>query len=182
VTADPAPNRRELIDAAVLVPVYRDAKGELRVVLVRRTEGGPHGGQIAFPGGKLDASDGSLRDAALREASEEIGLPPASVTVLAELGILETRATGFRIHPFLARVTRPAQWRIAVREVAQVLEPRIADLADPANQDAAMERFPQWPEAVRIEFTRIGPHRLWGATHRILKPLLPKLLKGAWEI
>ena len=171
---------RELIDAAVLVPVYRDAAGELRVVLVRRTEGGPHGGQIAFPGGKLDATDGSLRDAALREASEEIGLPPESVTVLAELGALETRVSGFRIHPFLARVVRPAEWRVAEREVAEVLEPRIRDLADPRHQDAAMERFPLWPEPVRIEFIRIGTHRLWGATHRILKPLLPQLLDGAW--
>ena len=182
MTAEPQPRRRELIDAAVLVPVYRDAAGELRVILVRRTAGGPHGGQIAFPGGKLDASDGSLRDAALREAREEIGLPPASVTVLAELDPLETRATGFRIHPFLARVERPAAWRVAEREVAEVLEPSVADLADPANRDAAMERFPQWPEPVRVEFVRVGAHRLWGATHRILTPLLPKLLDGVWEM
>src|SRR3977135_4014843 len=47
VSAGPAPAPRELIDAAVLVPVYRDAAGELRLVLVRRTEGGPHGGPIA---------------------------------------------------------------------------------------------------------------------------------------
>jgi 8-oxo-dGTP pyrophosphatase MutT (NUDIX family) len=174
--------RRQLVDAAVLVPVYRDAAGELRVILVRRTEGGPHGGQIAFPGGKLDAADGSLLEAALREAREEIGLPPASATVLAELGALETRATGFRIHPFLARVTRPATWRIAEREVAEVLEPRVTELADPANRDAALERLPQWPEPVRIEFIRVGSHRLWGATHRILKPLLPQLLNGKWTI
>lgn len=182
MTADPAPIRRELIDAAVLVPVFRDAAGELRVVLLRRTEGGPHGGQIAFPGGKLDAADRSLREAALREASEEIGLPPSAATVLAELGALETRATGFRIHPFLARVRRPDAWRIAEREVAEVLEPLVSELADPANRDASIERFPQWPDPVRIEYIRVGPHRLWGATHRILRPLLPQLLDGVWEI
>jgi 8-oxo-dGTP pyrophosphatase MutT (NUDIX family) len=182
VTAGPAPAPRELIDAAVLVPLYRDAEDELRLVLVRRTEGGIHGGQIAFPGGKLDATDGSLRDAALREASEEIGLAPASATVLAELEPLETRVTGFRIHPFLARVMRPERWRIAEREVAEVIEPRVAELADPANRDASMERFPQLPAPVRIDFIRIGPHRLWGATYRILEPLLPKLMAGEWQI
>lgn len=176
----PAP--RELVDAAVLVPVYRDTAGELRLVLVRRAEGGPHGGQIAFPGGKLDTSDGSLREAALREACEEIGLEPESVTVLAELDVIETRVTGFRIHPFLARVTPPERWRMAEREVAEVLEPRVAELADPANRDSSMELFVEWPEPVRIEFIRVGPHRLWGATYRILKPLLPALVGGEWEI
>jgi 8-oxo-dGTP pyrophosphatase MutT (NUDIX family) len=174
--------RRELVDAAVLVPVYRDAVGELRMVLLRRTAGGPHGGQIAFPGGKLDASDGSLREAALREACEEIGLPPASATVLADLDVIETRVTGFRIHPFLARVARPDHWRIAEREVAEVIEPRVSELVDPANRGVTMERFPQWPEPVRIEFIRIGPHRLWGATYRILGPLLPRLVDRTWEV
>ena len=182
MSAGPAPAPRELIDAAVLVPVYRDAAGELRLVLVRRTEGGVHGGQIAFPGGKLDASDGSLRDAALREACEEIGLERESVTVLAELDVIETRVTGFRVHPFLARVTPPERWRIAEREVAEVLEPRVTELADPANWDSSMERFAQWPEPVRIEFIRIGPHRLWGLTYWILKPLLPRLAGGGWGI
>ncbi len=182
MSAGPAPAGRELIDAAVLVPVYRDAQGELRLVLVRRTEGGIHGGQIALPGGKLDAQDGSLRDAALREACEEIGLEPESATIVAELDVLETRVTGFRIHPFLARVSRPERWRLAEREVAEVLEPRVVELTDPANRDAAMERFAQWPEPVRIEFIRIGPHRLWGATYRILSPLLPKLVAGEWGV
>ena len=170
----------ELLDAAVLVPVYRDAAGELRVVLLRRAEGGPHGGQIAFPGGKLDLADASLRDAALREAHEEIGLPPSNATVLETLGTIEVKVSGFRVHPFLARVVRPVEWKIAEREVAEVLEPRVSDLADPANLDANMQRFPQWPEPVRIEFIRIGEHQLWGATYRVLKPLLPKLLEGGW--
>ncbi len=182
MSANPGAPGRALGDAAVLVPVYRDGAGELRVVLVRRTEGGLHGGQIALPGGKLDARDGSLRDAALREAREEIGLEPRAATVLAELDPITTRSTGFRIHPFLARIERPATWRIAEREVAEVLEPSVAELADPAHHGASMERFPTWPEPVRIEFIRVGAHRLWGATHRILKPLLPRLLAGGWGL
>src|SRR5437016_866096 len=115
VTAGSAPAPRRLIDAAVLVPVYRDHAGVVRVVLVRRAEGGPHGGEIAFPGGKLDPDDGSLRDAALREAREEIGLPPGAAHVLAELSAFETRVSGFRIHPFLARIVPPETWRPAER-------------------------------------------------------------------
>jgi len=182
VTPDRVSPVPDIIEAAVLIPVYRDAQAELRVVLLRRAEGGPHGGQIAFPGGKIDAIDASPRAAALREADEEIGLPPANATVLEELDLLETRTTGYRIHPFLARIERPAEWRMAVREVAEVLEPRIADLADPRHHDSAMERFPQWPEAVRIDFIRIGPWRLWGITHRILRPLLSRLARGDWPV
>ena len=175
-------DRRELIDAAALVPMYRDPAGDLRVVLLRRAEGGPHGGQIAFPGGKLDAADASLMDAALREACEEIGLSPESATVLETLATIEINVSGFRLHPFLARVERPGSWTLAEREVAEVLEPRVLDLADPGNHDSHMQRFPQWPEPVRIEFIRIGEHQLWGATYRVLKPLLPKLLAGGWGL
>jgi len=172
---------REPIDAAVLVPIYRDAAGELRVVLLRRTAGGPHGGQIAFPGGKLDTTDPSLRDAALREAWEEIGLDPSAVEILTPLDPFETRATGFRIYPFLARVTRPEQWTIAEREVAEVLEPRVRDLVDPANRGHVMERFEGWPAPIRIDYIYIGPHRLWGATYKILTAMLPRLLAGEWS-
>jgi 8-oxo-dGTP pyrophosphatase MutT (NUDIX family) len=181
VTVEPVPQRTHYVDAAVLVPVYRDADGELRVVLLRRTEGGVHGGQVAFPGGKLDAGE-TPRDAALREAYEEIGLEPARVTVLGELPPLQTRASGFRIHPFLARIDRPPGWRPAIAEVAEVLEPTIAYLADPANHGSSLEKFPEWHEPVRIEFVRIGEARLWGATLRILKPQLHRLLEGAWEV
>jgi 8-oxo-dGTP pyrophosphatase MutT (NUDIX family) len=173
-------SEREPIDAAVLVPVYRDAAGELRVVLLRRTQGGPHGGQLAFPGGKVDPIDPSLRDAALREAQEEIGLDPASVEIVTELDPFETRATGFRIHPFLARVTRPERWTPAEREVAEVLEPRVADLVDPANRGHVMERFEGWPTPIRIDFIYIGKHRLWGATYKILTSLLARLQAGEW--
>jgi 8-oxo-dGTP pyrophosphatase MutT (NUDIX family) len=176
----PAP--RPLIDAAVLVPVYRDAAGELRVVLVRRSEGGPHGGQIAFPGGKLDPDDGSLRDAALREAREEIGLPSDAAHVLAELDPFETRVTGFLIHPFLARIIPPPRWLPAEREVVEVLEPSVAELLDPAHRGSSMEVFDEWPDPVRIEFIDVAGHRLWGATYRILAPLLPRLAAGEWEI
>ena len=55
-----------LVEAAVLLPVYRDGDGELRLVLVQRGSGGVHGGELAFPGGKRDPDDNSLLDTALR--------------------------------------------------------------------------------------------------------------------
>src|SRR5262249_59516288 len=98
---------KELVDAAVLVPVFRDPAGDVRVVLILRAEGGVHGGQIAFPGGRSDPGDASPLETALREAEEEIGLTRDRVHVLDTLPVFETMSTGFRVAPFLARIQPP---------------------------------------------------------------------------
>jgi 8-oxo-dGTP pyrophosphatase MutT (NUDIX family) len=74
-------------DSAVLVPVFRDADGELRLVLVVRGEHGVHGGQLGLPGGRAEVGDRSPLDTALREAEEEIGLRRGEVDVVAALDL-----------------------------------------------------------------------------------------------
>ncbi|MEO5616202.1 MAG: CoA pyrophosphatase [Candidatus Eisenbacteria bacterium] len=166
----------------MLVPVFRDEAGALRLVLVRRALGGIHGGQLAFPGGMREPSDASARETALREAHEEIGLEPGRVAVIAELAVVETRTSNFSIAPFLARIERPAYWRPAFREVAEVLEPEVSAIADPEARGEAVEQFALGPIPARLPYIRIGDHRLWGATFRIVEPLLPRLLAGEWSI
>jgi 8-oxo-dGTP pyrophosphatase MutT (NUDIX family) len=175
-----APER--LIEAGVLVPVFRDAAGELRLVMVRRTEGGVHGGQLAFPGGVREPDDPTLLDTAVREAEEEIGLPRSAVHPLTELPVIETYTTGFRIAPFLARIVRPDAWRLSEREIAEVLELTVRKLADPGLHAESLEHFPSWPEPRTIPFVRVGEHRLWGASYRIVRLLLPRLIAGEWEL
>jgi 8-oxo-dGTP pyrophosphatase MutT (NUDIX family) len=170
-----------LLDAAVLAPVYRDAAGALRMVFIRRTEYGIHGGQIALPGGRREAIDSSFAETAVREAHEEIGLDPTSAEILEALPIISTVSTGYRIHPYLARI-RPTPWRPQAREVLEVLDVAVADLARAELRGELMQRFPAWPEPVRIEFIQLGSHRLWGATYRIVEPLVPRLLAEEWPI
>jgi 8-oxo-dGTP pyrophosphatase MutT (NUDIX family) len=177
VSTDP-----RLRHAAVLVPLFRDAAGELMLVVIRRTEGGIHGGQLAFPGGQRDDADATLFDTALRESREEIGLEPDAVTPLAELPPVTTRVSGFLVHPFLARIERPAAWRPDAREIAEVLELPLHGLARPGAHDTSLERFEGWPQPVRIDFYRVGRHRLWGLSYHILHPLLPRLLAGEWDV
>ena len=74
-----------MIDAAVLIPVYRSQDNELHIVMILRNPVGVHGGQIAFPGGKRDPEDGTMLDTALREVREELGLIVERNDVLAEL-------------------------------------------------------------------------------------------------
>jgi 8-oxo-dGTP pyrophosphatase MutT (NUDIX family) len=167
--------QRELVDSAVLVPVYRDASDRLRVVLIRRTEGGIHGGQLAFPGGRRDPGDATALDTALREAEEEIGLTRERVRVLEALPVFDTMSTSFRVAPFLAAITPPEAWRPNEREVAEVLEPRVAELAAPEARGEEDLQLPGWTAPRRIRYLKVGSARLWGVSYRILEPVLPRL-------
>ncbi len=170
------------VQSAVLVPVFRRSDGELRLLVVRRGEGGLHGGQLAFPGGKCEPDDPSPLATALREAHEEVGIAPEEVQILARLPPVDTATTGFLIHPFLGRLTPPGSWQMQAGEIAEVLEVRVRDLSCPEMRGESMEQFPTWPAPMRIAFYRVGPHRLWGATYRIVESLVPRLLAGEWPL
>jgi 8-oxo-dGTP pyrophosphatase MutT (NUDIX family) len=170
-----------LRESAVLVPVFRNAAGEATLVLIRRSDYGVHGGQLAFPGGKREPTDASLLATALRETEEEIGLPAAAINVLATLPPVQTLTSNFHITPFLARITPPPTWHFQPTEIAEVLEVPLRHLADPANAGQELWQLPGWPAAELISFWRVGQYNLWGATYRILHQLLPRLLAGEWE-
>jgi 8-oxo-dGTP pyrophosphatase MutT (NUDIX family) len=171
-----------MIDAAVVIPVYRSLDGELHIVMILRNPGGVHGGQIAFPGGKHDSSDETMLDTALREVREELGLVVTKDDVLAELAMEQTRTTGYRVFPYLARIALPERWEIAEREIAEILDVKLRDLARPEAQDKMIERFPTWQKAEQVSFYRVGEHRLWGLSYRILRPVISRLLAGEWNV
>ncbi len=170
------------LKAAVLVPVYRDNNGELILVLVRRTEGDIHGGQLAFPGGKMSATDNSLLDTALRESEEEIGLNRTNIEILEQLPSVHTQTSRFDITPFLARIVRPKRWSPDQREVAEIIEISVRDLANPETHGEEIKDFPQWAAPRMVLFYRVGQYQLWGATYRILNPIMDCLLKDKWKI
>jgi 8-oxo-dGTP pyrophosphatase MutT (NUDIX family) len=170
-----------LRDAAVLIPTWRDEEGELRLVLIRRSPHGAHGGQLGFPGGKLEPEE-TGRAAALREAEEEIGLTQDRVEIVEALPVFRTLTTAWRVQPFLSRIRRPADWELDPREVAEVLEPRVQDLADPAARGIAVEDFGPWQEPQETPHLKVEGRRLWGVTYRILEPLLPRIVAGEWEL
>jgi ADP-ribose pyrophosphatase YjhB (NUDIX family) len=88
--------------AAVLIPIVMEA--EPRILLTRRADTlRNHGGQVSFPGGRIDAEDASAEAAALREAWEEIGLDPGAVDIIGRLPIHET-GTGFHVTPVVGLV------------------------------------------------------------------------------
>ena len=171
-----------MIDAAVLIPVYRSQDGELHIVMILRNPGGVHGGQIAFPGGKHDPEDETMLDTALREVREELGLIVERNNVLAALPMEQTRTTGYRVFPFLARIAVPDRWQIAEREIAEIVDVKLTDLTRRDAHDKMIGRFPTWEKAQQVSFYRIGEHRLWGLSYRILQPVLARLVAGEWDV
>lgn len=173
--------RQHSAAAAVLVPVYRGADGALRIVLIERSQFGPHGGQIAFPGGKPEPGDADLATTALRETTEEIGLMAPAVTLLATLPAVETRLTRFLIQPFLARIEPPMQWCPDGLEIVAVLEVGLDDLTRPGTECRRDLTAPDGRRLSAVPCFDVAPQPIWGATYRILTALLPRLDRGEFD-
>lgn len=169
-------------DAAVLVPVFRNSSGELKLILIKRSDHGIHGGQLAFPGGKTEPYDNSFYDTALRETEEEIGLRKENVKYIAELPVIETITTRYRIHPFLGKIIPMKKWVIQEKEISEVIEVNINDLIGDNLHATGMFRFEDWTEAREISYYKIGAYQLWGATYRIVRDLLPHLLNNEFDV
>jgi 8-oxo-dGTP pyrophosphatase MutT (NUDIX family) len=147
--------------AAVLVPVI-DHPGAATVLFTRRTaQLRKHSGQISFPGGRAEPADPSREFTALREAQEEIGLPPEKVEVIAVLPEYFTR-TGFRVTPVVGVIRPPLELVPDAREVDEVFEVPLAFLLDAANHRRASREI-GGRTAHYYEIEHNG-RVIWGAT------------------
>lgn len=161
--------------AAVLVPMINRPSG-LTMLLTQRSADLPdHPGQICFPGGRMEPEDRSLAHAALREATEEVGLPSERVAILGELAPYET-VTGYHVTPIVGWVEPPFVLIPDPIEVADVFEVPLSFLLDPGNQQ---KHFRMQGE-MRRDFWAI-PYReryIWGATAAMLM-ILDRTLRAA---
>ena len=171
-----------MIDAALVIPVYRSSDGELHIVMILRQPGGVHGGQVAFPGGKHDAEDETMLDTAIRELREELGLLIDRADVLAELPIVETRTTGYRVFPYLALIQVPNRWQLAEREIAEIIDVKLSELLQPEAHAKRIEHFSTQQRPQQVSSYQVGAHRLWGLSYRILHPVIPRLMEGEWDV
>ena len=157
--------------AAVLVPIVERA--EPTVLLTQRTaELASHAGQVAFPGGKIDPSDESPVAAALREASEEVGLAPMLVEPIGYLDLYLT-FSGFRILPTVARVKPEFQLTLNPREVTDAFEVPLDFLMEPANH---RRKTRDWKGIAREYYEMpFGERHIWGITAGILRNLYERV-------
>ncbi len=167
------PSDLVLRDAAVLIPVVERPDGA-SVLLTQRTRHlAAHAGQIAFPGGKIDAGDDGPVAAALREAREEVGLDPAHVRPVGCLRPYVT-GTGYRIVPVLARVSPVVEVAHNPAEVELVFEVPLTFLMSPVNHRQATRVL----GGVTRRFYEIPfeGYRIWGATAGIIRALYEEVL------
>jgi 8-oxo-dGTP pyrophosphatase MutT (NUDIX family) len=157
--------------AAVLIPVV-DHPQPTVLLTQRAAHLADHAGQIAFPGGKIDVTDASPLDAALREAWEEIGLERAFVDPIGYLDLYGT-GFGFRILPTVARVQPGFTLDINRSEVDDAFEVPLAFLMDPANHQLHSKEFRGMERSYYA--MPYAERYIWGATAGILRILYERI-------
>jgi 8-oxo-dGTP pyrophosphatase MutT (NUDIX family) len=161
----------QLKEAAVLAPVFLRG-GEPWALLTRRPETlRKHPGQVAFPGGGREERDETPLHTALREAEEELGIPPDAVEVLGILGTMPT-VTGFFVTPFVGAVPAGLVLEPSAEEISEVLEVPLLRLKGVKRRAYQADR-----DAWVWEGT---DHFIWGATYRMVTQLLEHV-RRAWE-
>jgi 8-oxo-dGTP pyrophosphatase MutT (NUDIX family) len=159
-------------DAAVLVPLYLH-DGELHAVFTKRREHmRRHAGEISFPGGRQD-DDEDLRETALREAEEEIGLPRDCVELLGALPPVGTFVTSYAVYPFVGMIDPGRGWTPSPDEVHSVLELSLPALRDAHGRRRLIRRgVPFTTDVYAIDGS---DDVIWGATARMLAELLRRI-------
>jgi 8-oxo-dGTP pyrophosphatase MutT (NUDIX family) len=154
--------------AAVLIPLLLQPNG-LSVLLTQRTAHlRDHGGQISFPGGRMDPEDAGPNETALRESEEEIGLERERVEIIGQLPEYLT-VSGYSVTPIIGLVKPQAEYVLDEFEVADIFEVPLSFLMDPANHQVRVwqseqgsRRFYSMPYEGRF---------IWGATAGMLRNL-----------
>ncbi len=157
--------------AAVLVAVV-DRPAPSVILTLRPDTMRRHAGQVSFPGGRIDPDDADAIAAALREAEEEIGLPPAAVEVIGTADPYRT-VTGFEVIPVVGIVPPGLTLTPHPGEVAAVFEAPLHYLLDPAHQHV---RTAMWRGAERTYYEiEWEDQRIWGATAAMIVNLSRRL-------
>ncbi|NBC17521.1 MAG: NUDIX domain-containing protein [Bacteroidetes bacterium] len=156
-------------EAGVLALVFPVEDTPHLLLTVRRPDLTDHAGQVSFPGGQREGTE-TLEEAALREAHEEVGLPPDAVRVLGALTPLYIPPSNFCVHPFVGAASDPPPLSPQDAEVATILRVPLAHLLAPTTR--RVEPWTLRGETIDVPFYEVETQSVWGATAMMLAELL----------
>jgi 8-oxo-dGTP pyrophosphatase MutT (NUDIX family) len=159
--------------AAVLLALFQK-NADWHVVLIQRNanDRDQHGGQLGFPGGKAEPTDGSMLATALREAEEEVGILREQVKVLGGMTELYIPVSNFQVHPYLGFLDAPPVYQLQVEEVHAVLEVPLSHFQMPGTRGVTDIRINPQITLKNVPYFDLQGRVLWGATAMMLNELM----------
>lgn len=176
--ADVNPDPNEIKNAAVLITLFEKSLGEWHIVFIRRGSGhekDKHGGQIAFPGGKMEPGDKDLMYTALREAEEETAMDLTMLDVLGPLTPLYITVSKFMVHPYVAYSYKHPQLVRQQSEVEEILEFSLEDFRHTTSLTETRINLGTGIILNHVPAFVIQGKIIWGATAMIMSELLEVL-------
>ncbi|MEI6875725.1 MAG: CoA pyrophosphatase [Spirochaetota bacterium] len=152
----------------MLILIYPGASGPSIPLTLRRHDLNHHAGQVSFPGGTIEAGE-SAEEAAVREAREETGIDPTTISIIGSITPLRVTPSGFEIDPVLAWTAERPRFVLEAAEVSELIEFPLSALRDPSSIGTEEWEIKGGPSLV--PFWKAGRHKVWGATAMILSEL-----------
>lgn len=185
------PERREIVrtldlkaknpkEAAVMMLFYpRNEKTNL-ILIIRNAYPGVHSSQIAFPGGKIEKTDASFMETALRETEEEVGITADQITVVRAFSQVYIPPSNFLVHPFLGYSCEELIFRPDPNEVAGLIEMPLDHFLDDANMEL-QQMATSYSTSIGVPVFTLGEHRVWGATAMMMSELKEVLKRAIYD-
>lgn len=175
------PERREIMktldlkaknpkEAAVMMLFYPRNEQANLILIIRNAYPGVHSSQIAFPGGKIEKSDASFAETALRETEEEVGIAPDQITVVRAFSQVYIPPSNFLVHPFLGYSCEELIFKPDPNEVAGIIEMPLDHFLDDNNVETE-QMSTSYSESIGVPVFTSNEHRVWGATAMMMSEL-----------
>jgi 8-oxo-dGTP pyrophosphatase MutT (NUDIX family) len=158
--------------SAVLILLYLHEDRWYLPFMRRAEDGRVHGGQVSFPGGRHEPEDPDFTYTALREAQEEIGLPPEQVEVLGPLTELYIPPSNFMVYPRLGVMSKRPDFVPDAREVAEIIEVEVEELRQEHIRGIHQVDVFGGNLIEAPGYTVHGKHLIWGGTAMMIAEVL----------
>ena len=156
--------------AAVLILIYTDP--DIKIVLIQRQAyDGIHSNQISFPGGKYEPADTTLKDTALRETCEEIGVNKGEIEVIGKLSELYIPPSNFNVLPFVGYLAKEPSFKPDSQEVKKILRVPLSILINETTRDLRQIET-SYQQRIKVPCFMVDGHIVWGATAMIISELV----------